>query len=278
MRLHSLREMQPRGPSLTPTTENMNRLQSSKASSHQLSSSFELPLAFAPQTTKSTKVAARRRDRATAPHYALFAPLHYERGYAYPLLLWLHDDGGSERELRQLMPHVSVRNYVAAAVRGVGGESGRHGYAWDHCPDSTCEAAERVTECVKAAKRRFNVHADRVFIAGQGSGGTMALRLALRYSEMFAGVISIGGAMPRRNAPLNRVNEARNLPILLASSRDSEFYPQADVMSDLRLLHSAGFSLALRQYPGDDELTTAMLSDMDRWMMERISTSAATVS
>jgi phospholipase/carboxylesterase len=49
-------------------------------------------------------------------------------------------------------------------------------------------------------------------------------------------------------------------------------------VSDLRLLHSAGFSLALRQYPGDDELTTAMLSDMDRWMMERISATAATVS
>ncbi len=256
----------------------MNRLQTSKASSFQLSSPFESPLTFAKQPTTSTKVAPRRRDRAAAPHYALFAPLHYERGYAYPLLIWLHDDGGSERELRQLMPHVSVRNYVAAAARGVGVESGRHGYTWDHCPESACEASERVTECIEAAKRRFNVHADRVFIAGQGSGGTMALRLALRYPELFAGAISIGGAMPRRHAPLNRINEARGLPILLASSRESEFYPQADVLSDLRLLHSAGFSLALRQYPGDDELTTAMLSDMDRWMMERISATAATVS
>ena len=256
----------------------MNRLQSSKASSYQHSAAFEVPLTFAPAASKSTKVAVRRRDRAAAPHYALFAPLHYERGYAYPLLIWLHDDGGSERELRQLMPHVSVRNYVAAAARGAGADTGRHGYTWDHCPDSAFEAAERVTECIDAAKRRFNVHANRVFLAGQGSGGTMALRLALRYPEMFAGVISIGGAMPRRHAPLNRVNHARNLPILLASSRDSDVYPQADVMDDLRLLHSAGFSLALRQYPGDDELTTAMLGDMDRWIMERISSSAPTVS
>jgi phospholipase/carboxylesterase len=256
----------------------MNRLHASKASSFQLSSPFDSGHKFAKTPPTSTKIASRRRDRAAAPHYALFAPLHYERGYAYPLLIWLHDDGGSERELRQLMPHVSVRNYVAAAARGVGAESGRRGYSWDHCPESACEASERVTECIEAAKRRFNVHADRVFIAGQGSGGTMALRLALRYPELFAGVISIGGAMPRRHAPLNRVKEARGLPILLASCRDSECYPQADVAGDLRLLHSAGFSLALRQYPGEDELTTAMLSDMDRWMMERISNSAPTVS
>jgi len=255
----------------------MNRLQTTKASSFQLSSPFETHLNFS-QPGTSTKVAPRRRDRAAAPHYALFAPLHYERGYAYPLLIWLHDDGGSERELRQLMPHVSVRNYVAAAARGVGADTGRHGHTWEQCADSACEAAERVTECIEAAKRRFNVHSNRVFIAGQGSGGTMALRLALRYPEQFAGVISIGGAMPRSNAPLNRVKEARGLPILLASCHDSEAYPQKEVVSDLRLLHSAGFSLALRQYPGDDELTTAMLADMDRWIMERISTAGAKVS
>ena len=31
---------------------------------------------------------------------ALFAPLHYEAGYAYPLIVWLHGQGSSERQLR----------------------------------------------------------------------------------------------------------------------------------------------------------------------------------
>jgi hypothetical protein len=38
----------------------------------------------------------------------------------------------------------------------------------------------------------------------------------------------------------------------------------------LRLLHSAGCTVALRQYPGGDELTTGMLADINRWMMERV--------
>ena len=77
--------------------------------------------------------ALRGRVREAAPGVALFAPIHYERRYAYPLLVWLHGDGGSERELRQLMPQVSVRNYVGAAARGVaaGGDvDDRGGYAW----------------------------------------------------------------------------------------------------------------------------------------------------
>lgn len=131
----------------------MNRLQTSKASSFQLSSPFDSLLTFAKQPTTSTKVA--RGDaigRHVSPLRSLRpAPLR-ARGYAYPLLIWLHDDGGSERELRQLMPHVSVRNYVAAAARGVGADASRHGYSWDHCPESACEASERMTECIDAAK------------------------------------------------------------------------------------------------------------------------------
>jgi hypothetical protein len=32
-------------------------------------------------------------------------------------------------------------------------------------------------------------------------------------------------------------------------------------------MHAAGCTVALRQYPCGDELTTTMLSDLDRWMM-----------
>lgn len=257
----------------------MNRLPSSKASTFTLSlpPHHSFPAAHA-STTTFPEFGRRLGDRKSSPHYALFAPLHYERGYAYPLLVWLHGDGGSERELRRVMPHVSVRNYVAAAARGarIGSPSGSsEGYAWRQSAHGASEAAERVRQCIDAAQRRFNVNSTRIFIAGYGCGGTMALRLALQYPEWFAGAASLGGAMPEGNCPLRRVKSARSMPLLLASTRDSMHYPQSSVVDDLRLLHSAGFSLALRQYPGGDDLTTGMLADMDRWMMEQVCASGA---
>jgi len=255
----------------------MNRLPSVKALSFDLSSHLESPLASSPQAPLAAARIAPRRERAPAPHYALFAPLHYERGYAYPLLVWLHGEGGSERELRQLMPHVSVRNYVAAAPRGDSLVPGAR-QAWEQSPQAISEAAERVLECIDASKRRFNIHAKRVFIAGNGRGGAMALRLALRFPEWFAGAVSLGGPMPRGDGPLNRVNKARRLPLLLASCRDSAEYPPEVVSADLRLLHAGGFSLALRQYPGEHELTTVMLADMDRWLMEQVCPTAASAT
>ena len=50
--------------------------------------------------------------------YTLFAPLHYEPGYSYPLIVWLHGHGNDERQLVRIMPLVSMRNYVAVAPRG----------------------------------------------------------------------------------------------------------------------------------------------------------------
>src|SRR4051794_5650794 len=49
---------------------------------------------------------------------ALFTPLHYERNYAYPLIVWLHGPGDDERQLKRIMPLVSMRNYGAAGPRG----------------------------------------------------------------------------------------------------------------------------------------------------------------
>jgi hypothetical protein len=42
------------------------------------------------------------------------------------------------------------------------------------------------------------------------------------------------------------------------------------VCEDLRLLHTAGLSVTLRQYPCGHELAPQMLADANRWIMEQI--------
>lgn len=205
-----------------------------------------------------------------APH-ATFEPIHYERGYAYPLVVWLHGAASNEHELRQVMPLVSLRNYVAIAPRGPSADRRRGSrYGWGQTSDDIEEAQSRIAHCVAHAQQRFNIHANRVFLVGYGSGGTMALRVAWNDPLAFAGVATINGPLPTRLRPLCRMNELRRVPCLLATSRDSREYPASDVCRDLRLLHAAGCTVALRQYPCGDELTSIMLSDLDRWLMDLV--------
>jgi phospholipase/carboxylesterase len=90
----------------------------------------------------------------------------------------------------------------------------------------------------------------------------------LTHPDRFAGVATLDGALPNSPRLLSCINRVRRLPLMLASSRYSAAYPEARVCRDLTLLHSAGCRVAVRQYPGDDDLTTEMLADVNRWAME----------
>lgn len=203
--------------------------------------------------------------------YASFAPLQYEPNYAYPLLVWLHGPGDDERQLCRVMPHISLRNYVGVGPRGCCPPSpGGLGFEWGETADALQSAADAVADCIEAASRRYHIAADRVFLAGYQSGGTMALRLALQDPERLAGVISVAGPFPVGRTPLARLRQIRELPIFLAHGRESTLYPFRRVREELRLFHAADLHVHLRQYPCGDELTTQMLLDVNAWIMERI--------
>jgi phospholipase/carboxylesterase len=223
--------------------------------------------------------------------YALFAPLHYESGYAYPLIVWLHGRGNDERQLLRIMPQVSMRNYVAIAPRGLCGAtagtvsifapakmglspseglSPSADFGWRQTDEDIQQAEQRVFDCIAAAEQKLHVSPQRVFLAGFDCGGTMAFRLAMNRPERFAGVLSLGGPLPAGRSLFGNLVLARRLPMFLAAGRHSAEYPAEAVCDNLRLLHSAGMSVTLRQYPCGHELTPQMLGDVDRWIIEQI--------
>jgi phospholipase/carboxylesterase len=216
------------------------------------------------------------RSTISNPHYAIFGPLHYEANYAYPVVIWLHGPDDNENQLKRVMPQISLRNYVALAPRGtaLGSQDLPSAYRWLQTEEHILAAERRVLECLSIAREKFNIAGERVFLAGYDCGGTMAYRVAMRHPRLFAGVLSCGGAFPSGHAPLSQLHEARRLAIFVACNRAARRYPTAAVCEDLRLMHAAGMSIVLREYPGDDGLTPQMLADMDRWIMEQVTAPA----
>ncbi len=206
--------------------------------------------------------------------HVTFLPLHYEQNYAYPLLIWLHGPGDDETQLNRIMPLVSMRNYVAAGPRGSRQRKAAAGvpatYVWRQTDEDIQRAQASVFECIASVTQRLNVAIPRVFLAGYDCGGTMALRVAMSHPDRFAGVASLGGAFPTGQTPLRCLNLARRLPVLISFGREGRKYSMGQVCDDLRLLHAAGMKVTVRQYPCDDEITTQMLLDLDRWLMELV--------
>ena len=203
--------------------------------------------------------------------HAVFAPLHYEPNYAYPLIIWLHGPDDNERQLQRIMPLVSMRNYVAVAPRAtqcVGSRS--TSFSWNHSLSGIMDAEQRIFDCIDVVQTKFNVEPGRMFLAGFRCGGTMAFRIALKNPSRFAGVLSIGGPFPEDHNPLIHLNQVRHLPLFIAQGRLSQRYPVERTCAELRLFHAAGLAVTLRQYPCGDELSTQMLHDMNVWVMEQV--------
>ncbi len=223
---------------------------------------------------ESASLSARSDSRSCDFPHAFFAPLHYEPKYAYPLIVWLHGPSDSERQLMRIMPLVSMRNFVAAAPRGFlvssPDQAEKDCYQWQQTDQGAEQAEQRIFSCLEATRQRFNVAADRVFLAGFGCGGTMAFRVALNNPNSFAGVLSFCGRFPAGRNAFGNLAEARRLPVFLAGGRDSGEYSPESVCDDLRLFHTAGLSITLRQYPCGQELSPQMFCDMDRWIIEQI--------
>ena len=158
----------------------MNRTRRSK----ELAPSVPVPPQF--------QVDAGRMETAAGDTvHSLFAPLHYEPGYAYPLLVWLHGLHGDERHILRIMPLVSMQNYVAVAPRGLEAaavEEGRSGFGWRQTDDHIQQAEQRVFDGIETASKKLHVSPQRVFLAGFDCGGSMALRLAMSHPDRFAGV------------------------------------------------------------------------------------------
>ena len=226
------------------------------------------------------KASLPARTRITHPHI-LFSPMHYEPKYAYPLLVWLHGTGGDERQLMQIMPLISTRNYVAVAPRGLPIEQPvvsptldlsvsailhrpKEQNDWILAEDNLTAIEQRIFDCIAIAQERCNIANHRIFIAGFGTGGTVALRLATLFPECFAGVAAFGGEIP---------TESRIFPSWQMTQSPSFFLGIDEAAPDhacrvMELFHTAGLIAEVREYPGTESLTPLMLQDLNRWMMQ----------
>jgi phospholipase/carboxylesterase len=234
----------------------MNRIKISPLATAQLDE-FESP----PPTATATP---DWRGSPTQNEFSLFVPMHYEKNYAYPLIVWLHSESSDCTQLQTLMPSVSMRNYVAIGPQSVSNP------LWSQTPAGVETAYESVMGSIDQASARFNIATHRIYLAGAGAGGTMAFRLAFERPDLFAGVISINGQLPTDNMPLRDWSRCRKVPVLLSNFRDSKSFSQTELCQQLRLLHVAGFRTTVRQYPGHSGLNPKVLSDVNNWVMESI--------
>ncbi len=231
-------------------------------------------IAFKPLPAASTAAAqpvlsplGHRIDRPQR----FFLPVNYEPNYRYPLIVWLHSDGYNENQIGQVMPHISLRNYVGVGIRGSRSvDPVGHRFDWSTQSAAVARCEDAIWRAIEDASERYSIHPDRVFLAGYGTGGTMARRVALRRPTAFAGCVSLGGRFPRGGGVLSNLQAARQLKNFWAVAMQNPQISADAFEQDISLASSARLRLDVRRYTVADEMVKEVLRDVDAWIMERV--------
>ena len=200
-------------------------------------------------------LADRRRPAAVA------VPDGYEPGYAYPLVVWLHDTGSSEHTLHATLRGASDRNYLGLAVRGAAcGGAGGTGFGW---PDrAIADLAARLPDLVAAVKAEWNVHTERVYLAGHGSGADAAADLLAARPDWFAGAALLaGGTLVGEHGDPTMLAGKR---VWLSGPAGRRGAPAVLTAAAAYRARGAGCEVRLTD---DAPLTPAGLRALDRWLM-----------
>lgn len=205
-------------------------------------------------------------------HCAVFVPRQYEENYAYPLIVWLHAEGGSERDLGDVMPRISPRNYMGISFRGNSPKTTGFpvGYCWSLTPEGTERFAETLHDTVCHLRRAYHVHSERIFLAGIGEGATMALAQLLKHPEWFGGAALLNPRFPKTSSPLMRYRHLTGKRVLLSAEVGAQPVKRTEELNEAgRLLFAAGMNVATATFENPDGFPR-MLRRIDHWIMDAI--------
>jgi pimeloyl-ACP methyl ester carboxylesterase len=118
--------------------------------------------------------------------YAVRVPPEYHRLRSYPAVVVLHSGKGPDSAIDEMAAEAARRGYILIAPEYmIPGEPPEYRYT-----PSEHAAAQLA---LRDARKRYSIDSDRVFVAGQLMGGSMAWDLALAHPDLFAGAVVISG-------------------------------------------------------------------------------------
>lgn len=202
---------------------------------------------------------------------SLFVPEPYEENYAYPLVIWFHDEGSSENELNPVMSAIGEQNYCGLALRGNRVLEGHDCFGWNL--DGEQFGSTSLTSVVNVTARRlrraFHIHSERIFAAGSGTGADIALGLFALNPQWFAGAVLIDPHCSSE-LTLGSVDDIRGKPVLQMVSRTASNQTLAQNLDSVRLLRSAGAEIEVRvtEEPLDPCSNNARF--LDNWLMSKL--------
>jgi polyhydroxybutyrate depolymerase len=137
----------------------------------------------------------------------VYVPAGYDHAEATPLLISLHGYGASAEGVAAYLGLEDQADDFGLLLLAPSGTRDSSGEGFWNASDACCDFERSgvddsgyIADLIEEVGDQLHLDDDQVFIIGHSNGGFMAYRMACEHSDLLAGVVSIAGAMPSREA------------------------------------------------------------------------------
>jgi len=198
-------------------------------------------------------------------------------------VIWMHGLGADGHDFEPLVPELLEHGLPAlrfvfphAPVRPVTINNGYPMRAWydiSGIDRRSVEDAAGIRESAEAIgalihrEHARGIGSGNIVIAGFSQGGAMALHLATRHPDTFAGIIALSCYLPLAQE-LARGRNAANLrtPIFMAHGTQDPVVPCSLGAESRQLLAGAGYSVEWHEYPMPHSVSEPEVADLRSWL------------
>jgi len=197
-------------------------------------------------------------------------------------IIWMHGLGADGHDFEPLVPELQAGLpplrfvFPHAPVRPVTINNGYAMRAWYDIIGIDRRSAEDFKGIGESAdsigglihrEHARGIASDHILLAGFSQGGAMALHLATRHPDKFAGVIALSSYLPL-SRDLSKACDAANLatPIFMAHGTLDPVVPYMLGDESRQVLETAGFKIEWHAYPMQHSLCEPEVADLRGWL------------
>jgi phospholipase/carboxylesterase len=198
-------------------------------------------------------------------------------------IIWMHGLGADGHDFEPLVPELLDKGmpvirfvFPHAPVRPVTINNGYEMRAWydiigiDRRSAEDFEGINASAQSITALIHRENergIPTNRILVAGFSQGGAMALHIATRHPQTFAGVIALSCYLPvARELPAAHSPANLGTPIFMAHGSQDPVVPLALGDFSREALDAAGYGVEWHTYPMQHGLCEPEVADLRAWL------------
>ncbi|MEC7134477.1 MAG: alpha/beta fold hydrolase [Pseudomonadota bacterium] len=200
-------------------------------------------------------------------------------------VIWLHGLGDSGHGFAPIVPELKLPESMAvkflfphAPERPVTINGGMRMRAWYDIKsldfesradlEGVKESAAQV-EALIEAQIESGIPSERIVLAGFSQGGVIALHLAPRYANKFAGVIALSTYMCEPSLLGSEAKDTnRETPIMMAHGEQDEVVPVFMGNAAFKTLSESGFNVTWQTYTMQHNVCMQELNDISAWLQK----------